>query len=136
MGKCKYFTSGLCYSPHAIKTFGEPSGEPVDFSVCLSDRFRGCRYYAETSVSSDAPELYEAMGLRVSADYYLPVHAVACDQNSECPFYRVVVVDGEGGVCVSQCTISDRYLTKASVKKCVISWRDCPFYKVGLEVIS
>lgn len=136
MNKCKYFMNNICYSPYTAKTFGEPSSEPVNTNVCLTEAYRSCKYYVETSLESESSQLYEAIGLKTTVDFYPLIHLLTCDQNSECPFYKLVVIDEEKNTCVSQCTVSEKYLTRSSAKKCLVNWRECPFYKTGLEITS
>lgn len=136
MNKCRYFTNNICYSPYTVRTFGEPSSEPVNTSICLTEMYRDCKYYTETSLESESSQLYEAIGLKTTVDFYPLIHLLTCDQTSECPFYKLIVIDEEKHSCVSQCIVSDRYLTRASIKKCTVNWRDCPFYKIGLEITS
>ncbi|MEM0380470.1 MAG: hypothetical protein QXP71_03970 [Desulfurococcaceae archaeon] len=136
MTKCKYFMNNICYSPYAIKTFGEPSSEPVNNNFCLTDKHSECKYYVETSFEKESTELYEAIGLKTTVDFYTVIHIIPCDQTSNCPFYKLSVINEEKQYCISQCIVSDRYLTKTGIRKCISNWKDCPFYKIGLEITS
>jgi len=128
--RCKYYVNGVCYSPYTIKTFGEPSVEPVDPKMCLSPRYTECRYYAESSTSRVA-ELEESIVGEKIHDVYLKIHLIACESVSPCPFYEVKVVDEDRKLCIARCSVFDKYLTRSSVKKCIEYWNQCPFYKIG-----
>lgn len=134
MAKCKFYTNGVCYSPYTIKTFGEPSSEPIDPSYCLTERFKECRYYVENT-SSSSGELEEIL-THGALEFYPKIHLIPCDLSSNCPFYEVRVIDKDKRLCVARCLIFDRYLTKSSVKKCIDYWKNCPFYKVSSEITS
>lgn len=127
--KCRYFSNGFCHSPVVMKTFGDkPSREPVDPSKCMGN-FKSCRYYVEIHDALD-------MEKEVSRDYYPLVNYIYCYDSSECPFYGLKTVDKDNNLCVAYCSVSERYITKLSVKKCIEHWRDCPFYKLGLELVA
>ncbi len=135
MSRCKYYVNGICYSPYTVKTFGEPSSEPVDPAYCLTDRFKECRYYVE-GPSSSAHELEETLTGGGVLEFYPKIHLIPCDLVSQCPFYETRVIDKEKSLCVARCTIFDKFLTKSSVKKCIDYWKECPFYKAGLEITT
>ncbi len=132
MAGCRYYSEGICYSPLTIKTYGKPSSEPVDPNICLTERYKECKYYVETG--EDKEELFRSIGIGKAKDYYPPVHIVPCEYTSSCPFYKLVVFDEEKGLCAAYCEISERYIVKSSIKRCIENWRNCPFYKIGLEV--
>jgi hypothetical protein len=135
MVKCKYYVNGICYSPYTIKTFGGPSAEPVDPSYCLTERYKECKYYVENSKNS-TEELDEALLDTNIMKFYPKIHLIPCDMTSQCPFFEVKVVDKEKGLCIAKCTIFDKYLTRSSVRKCIEYWKECPFYKIGLQVTA
>ncbi|MGC9121879.1 MAG: hypothetical protein ACP5HP_02955 [Thermogladius sp.] len=66
-----------------------------------------------------------------TASAYLSIHLVPCDAKSECPFYKLE--KAEEDQCVAVCTVTDRVLTRSSARKCLTLWRECPFYKLGVE---
>ncbi|OYT40549.1 MAG: hypothetical protein B6U89_01710 [Desulfurococcales archaeon ex4484_58] len=132
MVKCKYFNDGFCFSPVTYKTFGEPSKEPVDPKYCLTERYTECRYYSEEH--GEKYEFYKYIGIDISKDYYLSIHLVSCENISQCPFYKIIPVDEERGVCVAYCEIFDRYIVRSAVKRCIENWRECPIYKFGQEL--
>ncbi|MEM0355913.1 MAG: hypothetical protein QXO78_05135 [Desulfurococcaceae archaeon] len=127
--KCRYYSNGYCSSPLAMRTFGDrPSREPVDLSKCMGN-FRECKYYVETQIVSE-------LEMEFSRDYYPLVNYINCDNSSECPFYSLKTIDKENNICVAYCIVSEKYLTKLSIRKCIEYWRDCPFYKLGLELTA
>jgi hypothetical protein len=70
-----------------------------------------------------------------STPAYYPVHVIPCDLRSECPFFKVEKVDEDQ--CVAVCTAADRVLTRSNARKCASpAWRECPFYKIGVESTS
>jgi len=135
MARCKYYIGGVCYSPATIKTFSEPSREPVNTEYCLTERFKECRYFIDAGTTS-SDELYKAMGIEFSKDFYSAIHAIPCDMASSCPFYRLTPINEERNLCVAYCSIFEKYLTKSSIKKCIEDWNHCPFYKIGVEVTA
>jgi len=133
MDKCKYYLDGLCYSPSAVRVFGNPSSEPVVSNICLSEKHVECKYYVE---DSGGKEIYKSIGIEFSKNYYPPVHVIACNMVSSCPYYRISRVSEEQEYCIAFCTLSERYITRSSVKKCIDYWRECPFYKIGAGVVG
>jgi len=127
--RCKYYINGICYSSFTIKTFGEPSAEPVDPKVCLSNRFTECRYYAEGSAQS----FEESIVGESIHDVYFKIHLITCELFSQCPFFETKVVDEEKKLCIARCIMFDKYLTRSAVKKCVEYWQQCPIYRSGVE---
>jgi len=132
MIKCQYYLNGVCYSPVTIKTFGEPSGEPVDATICNSDRYKNCRFYVEqrSVMGENVEDIIESEVLEI----YPKIHIIPCDTVSQCPFYQSHRVNQENNLCIARCVLFDKYITASNVKRCIDYWRDCPIYRYGLSI--
>ncbi|MFZ8782868.1 MAG: hypothetical protein ACO2OR_02650 [Desulfurococcaceae archaeon] len=62
-------------------------------------------------------------------EIYLPIHALSsCSERSECPYFEVIEYGREPEVvCIAYCKVTERYLTRSAVKKCIAYWSTCPF---------
>ncbi|WP_440059675.1 hypothetical protein ACSU1N_00510 [Thermogladius sp. 4427co] len=75
------------------------------------------------------------IGTREPTPAYYPVHVIPCETRSECPFFKIEKIDEDQ--CIAICTVADRVMTRSNVRKCVSSiWKECPFYKIGVESSS
>jgi hypothetical protein len=67
-------------------------------------------------------------------EVYPPIHVISCTEKSQCPFYELRSFESEGGeVCVAYCKVTERYLTRSFVKKCILYWETCPYRQAGLS---
>lgn len=125
MPRCRFYDGKYCNSYLTIRTYGQPSVEPVNPNLCEGD-FTKCRFYTEgKGVSRVEGEL--------PRDYYYSISVIDCSEASLCPFFDLTRVNHEENVCVAYCRASERYLTRSSVPKCINYWRTCPFFKIGTE---
>ncbi len=132
--KCPWYMNKVCYSPKTISEYGSPSPIPVSNGYCLSDNYRECPYYVESSEEGEKGEGFlKSLGIEVKEGYYQPIHVIPCNTRSECPFFKL---RKENGICIAYCAATERYITKSKVWKCVELWKNCPFYKIGLEVLK
>ncbi len=137
MDKCPWYMNKVCYSPKTIEEFGSPSSVPVSNGYCLTSNYRECPYYVESAEAAGKPSIssnfLKSLGIEVKEGFYKPIHKIPCNTKSPCPFFKV---REENGTCVAYCTVTERYITTSKVWKCVELWRECPFYKIGLEVMK
>lgn len=134
MTACPWYVNGVCYSPKTIQKYSKPSASPVSRLFCLSEnKYQNCPFYVKKDGEKET-ELFEAMGIATKKGFYPSIHVISCALRSDCPFYKLVDVEEE--LCVAYCKVAEKYLTRSSTKKCIAYWKDCPFYKIGIELAS
>ncbi len=132
MARCPWYNNGLCYSEKTINEYGSPHPEPTRAGYCMSDNYRSCPYYVETG-EHGVEEFVETLGVAVKEMYYPPIHVIPCSLKSECPFYTLKPFEKSHGLCVAMCRVTNTYIIKSKVSKCIDYWRDCPFYRIGVR---
>ncbi|MCC6053955.1 MAG: hypothetical protein LM589_01360 [Thermosphaera sp.] len=60
-------------------------------------------------------------------EVYPPIHVIPCSEKSECPFFELRTYDEAGSLCLAYCRITERYLTRSFVKKCISQKDACPY---------
>jgi hypothetical protein len=129
MARCPWFRDGKCYSPKTINEYGVPSPLPTSKGYCNSPDYRRCPYYVEGEEHEES--LMESLGLDIKEGFYIPIHKIPCNTASKCPFFKTVQY---GTFCAAKCLVTGKFITRSNVKKCIENWKDCPFYKIGLEM--